>query len=77
MTGPVPLRRLAWRLPEALQPQPKRSLRVMAFDGRGRTVHDLQPDATDYHFATGVREHDGRVWLGSLEEAAVAVLDVR
>jgi len=26
---------------------------------------------------TGVREHDGRVWLGSLEEPAVAVLDLR
>ena len=32
---------------------------------------------TDYHFVTGVREHDGRVWLGSLEEPAVAVLDLR
>jgi sugar lactone lactonase YvrE len=77
MTAPVPLRRLAWRLPEALQPQPKRSVRVMAFDDRGRTVHDLQPDPTDYHFVTGVREHEGRVWLGSLEEPAVAVLDLR
>ena len=28
-----------------------------------------------YHMVTGVREHDGRVWLGSLEESAVAVLD--
>ena len=50
---------------------------VMAFDDQGRTVHDLRPDATDYHLVTGVREHDGRVWLGSLEEPAVAVLDLR
>ena len=29
-----------------------------------------------YHMVTGVREHDGRVWLGSLHEPAVAVLDL-
>ena len=77
MTAPVPLRRLAWRLPDAVQPQPKRSVHVMAFDDLGRTVHDLRRDATGYHLVTGVREHDGRVWLGSLEEPAVAVLDLR
>ena len=77
MTAPVPLRRLSWRLPDAVQPQPKRSVRVMAFDDQGRTVHDLRPDATGYHLVTGVREHKGRVWLGSLEEPAVAVLDLR
>jgi hypothetical protein len=27
-----------------------------------------------YHMVTGVREHEGRVWMGSLEEPAVAVL---
>jgi hypothetical protein len=25
---------------------------------------------------TGVREHDGRVWLGSLHEPAIAVLEL-
>lgn len=28
-----------------------------------------------YHRVTGVRQHDGRVWLGSLDEAAIAVVD--
>jgi sugar lactone lactonase YvrE len=77
MSGPRPLRRLAWRLPDALQPQPGRTVQVMAFDDAGRVVHDLRPDPTDYHFVTGVREHHGRVWLGSLEEPAIAVLDLR
>src|SRR6476659_3189633 len=76
MTGPRPLRRLAWRLPEAMQPQPGRTVHVMAFDDDGRVVHDLRPDPADYHFVTGVREHHGRIWLGSLQEAAVAVLDL-
>jgi sugar lactone lactonase YvrE len=76
MTGPVPLRRLAWRMPQRLQPQAQRSAHVLAFDDTGRTVHDLRLDPTGYHFVTGVREHDGRVWLGSLEESAIAVLDL-
>ncbi len=28
-----------------------------------------------FHMVTGVREHDGRVWMGSLHEPAVAVYD--
>ena len=48
---------------------------MVALDDAGRVVHDLEADAAAYHMVTGVREHDGRVWLGSLEEPAVAVLD--
>ena len=33
-------------------------------------------DLPEYHMVTGVREHEGRVWLGSLEEPGVAVLDL-
>ena len=33
-------------------------------------------DTPDFHPVTGVREHDGRLWLGSLEEPAVAVVDL-
>ena len=46
----------------------------MAFDDTGATVHDRTLDASGFHMVTGVREHDGWVWLGSLEEPAVAVL---
>jgi hypothetical protein len=49
---------------------------VIAFDDAGGIVHDLSADASGYHMATGVREHDGRVWIGSLQEPAIAVLDV-
>jgi sugar lactone lactonase YvrE len=76
MRGPMPLRRAAWRLPEALQPKPKRTARVMALDDAGTVVHDRSFDASSFHMVTGVREHDGRVWLGSLVEPAVAVFEV-
>ena len=76
MRSPMPLRRAAWRLPEQLQPKPKRTARVMAFDDEGALVHDRSFDASSFHMVTGVREHEGRVWLGSLVEPAVAVFEV-
>ena len=39
---------------------------------RARSCTTSTCRATDYHMVTGVREHDGRVWMGSLEEPAVA-----
>ena len=75
-TGPMPLRRGASKLPEWAQPKPKRTARVMAFDDDGEVVHDRTFDATHFHMATGVREHQGRVWLGSLHEPAVAWFDI-
>jgi len=71
--GPVWLRRQVTRIPQKLQPKPKRTVRVQAFDDAGTLVHDIDVATGDYHMVTGVREHDGRVWMGSLEEPAVAV----
>ena len=59
-------------LPQRLQPQPRRTVRVQAYAADGTLVHDLDLPATGFHMVTGVREHQGTVWLGSLVEAAVA-----
>jgi sugar lactone lactonase YvrE len=75
MRAPMPVRRLARRAPRSLQPKPKRASLVRAYDETGRLVHDIAADASQFHMVTGVREHNGRVWLGSLEEPAVAVFD--
>jgi hypothetical protein len=64
------------RIPAALQPQPKRTLRALALDDTGRVVHDVDVKTERYHMVTGVREHDGKLWLGSLEEPAIAVVDL-
>ena len=74
--APEWLRRQVTRIPERLQPKPKRTVRVQAYDDTGALVHDVDLDTPDYHMVTGVREHDGRVWLGSLHEPAVAVIDL-
>ncbi|MBM7510303.1 sugar lactone lactonase YvrE [Nocardioides salarius] len=72
--GPPWLRRQVTRIPQRLQPKPARTCRVQAYDDTGRLVHDHDLPAEGFHMATGVRERDGDVWIGSLLEPAVAVL---
>jgi len=76
LQGPAVLRRVAARIPQRLQPEAVRVVRVMAFDDTGALVHDWTHDASDYHMVVGVREHRGRVWVGSLVEPAVAWFDL-
>jgi len=51
-------------------------VRVQAFDAAGRLVHDIDADSGSYHMVTGVREHQGEVWLASLHEPALAVVSL-
>ena len=74
--APLAVRKLVTRLPEVIQPKPQRTVRVQAYDDTGRLVHDIDADPERFHMVTGVREHDGRVWLASLHEPALAVLSV-
>lgn len=73
---PRPLRALAGRLPASVQPKEKPTAHVMAFDDEGAVVHDWRLPPDEFSFVTGVREHQGRVWLGSLHQAAVAYVDL-
>jgi sugar lactone lactonase YvrE len=74
--GPQWVRRAATRVPERLQPHPGRSVRVQAYDDAGALVHDIDLPADGYSFVTGVREHHGRVWMGSLQQPAIAFVDL-
>jgi sugar lactone lactonase YvrE len=74
--APLAVRKVVTAIPEALQPKPKQTVRAMAFDDSGNCVHDLVGEVDGFHMVTGVREHDGRLWLGSLHEPAVAVISV-
>ena len=75
-SAPLGLRKLVTRIPEGLQPKPKRTIRVQAYADDGRLVHDLNLDHPGYHMVTGVREHHGKVWMGSLHEPSVAAYDL-
>ena len=75
--GPQWLRRQVTKIPERVQPKPRRTVRAQAYDDTGRLVRDVDVTTAEYHMVTGVREHEGRVWMGSLHEPAVAFVDLR
>jgi sugar lactone lactonase YvrE len=78
MLAPRPpvLRKVLWALPEALLPKPANTVWVQAVDEGGQLVHDLQTTTPGFSMVTGVREHDGVVWLGSLQSNVVATFTV-
>lgn len=66
------LRGAVFRLPRALQPDPARHAWIVAVDEAGQVVDSLEHDAEDaYAPVTSAREHDGWLWLGSLERDAL------
>lgn len=78
LLGRVPLlAKMAARLPDSLQPAPKRYAAVFGFSENGRIVHNLQDPEGRYAVITSAREHEGRLYLGSLHDSAVGVIDLR
>lgn len=68
------LRKAVWALPERLQPDVTRITWVVGIDGEGDVVRNLQGSGERFHYVTGVREHDGRLYLGSLVEPGIAAV---
>lgn len=73
---PAALRKAVWAMPESLQPDASRICWVIGLDGEGRVVRNLQGDGVHFHYVTGAREHEGRLYLGSLVEPGIAVADL-
>ncbi len=69
---PPVLRKVVWALPDALQPRAKRLSFVAGFSPDGTLTHNLQGPGDRFHYVTGVREHHGMLYLGSLVETAIA-----
>lgn len=74
LPGPPVLRKLAWALPEKVQPAETRQVSVLGVSPDGEIVADLRAPSDDFHFVTGVREHEGHLVVGSLKEPALARL---
>lgn len=68
---PPALRRAVWSLPDNLQPQAARVTVVIGTDAEGQVTHNLQGPGERLHYVTGVREHEGALYLGSLVAGAV------
>ena len=69
-------RRAVWALPQRLQPAPTATVWVMAVSFDGRILRDLQAPGDRYRMVTGMAEHEGRLYLASIMESALAVLEV-
>jgi len=65
-------RKLVWQLPEALKPKAADVIEIQAYDDNGTLVHDLRAKHPNFHMPTGVRERDGKVWLGSIGTSTLA-----
>jgi len=74
--APYVVRQLASRLPRAVQPEPERTVWVLALDGAGDVVHNYRWDGEHYHMVTGVREHGGRLYMSSLEEDGILIVEL-
>ena len=68
---PPVLRKVVWNLPDAVQPAPERSALVFGFDADGSVTHNLQRHGGDFIVATGAREHDGYLYVGSLVAGSI------
>ncbi len=64
------LRKVAQRLPAALRPSAQFYGHVFAMDGEGEVLVSLQDPEGGYHTTTGAMEHDGWLWVSSLQESA-------
>ncbi|MDJ0763580.1 MAG: SMP-30/gluconolactonase/LRE family protein [Myxococcota bacterium] len=74
MSGRPLLRKVAWRLPKMLQPQPATHAFVLGLDLNGTVVHNLQHKAPgSFHPITSAEQFGNKLYLGSLNQPAFAV----
>lgn len=66
------VRKLVWNLPESLRPDETFYGHVLAFDLDGRLLRSLQDPDGGYAKITGVREHDGWLYLASIDQDDLA-----
>ncbi|MBO0864728.1 MAG: SMP-30/gluconolactonase/LRE family protein [Mycobacterium sp.] len=72
------LRKVAWRLPERLQPQMKHEVWAIAFDAdTGAVVAGVRTNHPDFGVVTGVVESADKLWMGTISYPAVAYVDLK
>ena len=70
------MRRALWKLPEALNPKAVRYSFVLGLDSGGEVTHNLQNPAGQLAPVTSANEYDGKLFLGSVEDAQFGVFDL-
>ncbi len=70
------LRAITHRLPEAVKPKPLRHGMILGYDESGSLAHNLQDSSGRIAITTSARLHEGRLFVGSLTDPHVAVLEL-
>lgn len=70
------MRRLTYRMPDRLKPEPLKHGIVLGYDTEGRLVHNLQDASGRVAITTSARFHDGRLYIGNLSEPHIAVYEL-
>jgi len=71
------LRKIVWRLPLFLQPNPKRFAFALGLDLNGKVVRNLQDSSPQAFSQIGnVVEHKGKLYFGSIGERAIGRMPV-
>lgn len=70
------LRHAVWSTPERVQPGEKDLAWALAVDAQGTVIRDLRGWGVGYHMVTAARRRGDTLYLGSLLERAIAVVDL-
>lgn len=70
--GKPAMRKLAMRLPPSMRPKAEAYAHIVQLDASGRVLRTFQDPAGAYHEATGAIVHNGRLYVTSLHEDALA-----
>ncbi len=74
---PTPFREVVRRIPDAITDRlVVPYARVLGFAPDGTVRHDLQGTGERCRFVTGAREHDGHLYLGSVDESVTSIVRV-
>jgi len=75
MTKPF-LRKVIVRLPKFVQPAPETFGFILGLDKDAKVVHNLQDPSGKFGQMTSVQEYQGKLYIGTLGEEAIAVIDM-
>ena len=70
------MKHVAHRMPEALTPKALRHGMVMGFANDGTVLHNLQDSTGKIASTTTARVKNGTLYIGSLEESHIAIIDL-
>ncbi len=70
------LRKLIYRLPDALKPAPDQHGFVLGLNHDGEVVHNLQDSSGSFAETSGAIEHEGMLYIGSLSGDVIGCLPV-